>query len=121
YRPFLLASVAVLLVTVAGGAILWKGVPRDIVATTELASTVKMALPLPDKPSVAVLPFTNISNNVSEQPFADGMTDDLITDLSKIAGLLVIARNSTFAYRGKPLKIAQVAQDLGVRYVLEGS
>ncbi|MER8439900.1 hypothetical protein NKH36_30620 [Mesorhizobium sp. M1312] len=80
-----------------------------------------MALPLPDKPSIAVLPFTNISSDAGQEYFADGMTDDLITDLSKVSGLFVIARNSTFIYRGKPVKISQVAEELGVRYVLEGS
>ena len=106
-------------------AILWKWMNwapwrASSPLTAELASTAKMALPLPDKPSVAVLPFTNMSSD-SEQNFADGMTDDLITDLSKVAGLFIIARNSTFVYQGKSVKIAQVAQDLGVRYVLEGS
>ena len=80
-----------------------------------------MALPLPDKPSVAVLPFTNMSNEAGQENFTDGMTDDLITDLSKISGLFVISRNSTFVYKGKPVKISQVAEELGVRYVLEGS
>ena len=81
----------------------------------------KPPLPLPDKPSIAVLPFTNISDDPKQEYFADGMTDDLITDLSKISDLLVIARNSAFTYKGKPVKIQQVAGDLGVRYVLEGS
>jgi adenylate cyclase len=87
----------------------------------ELASVERMALPLPDKPSVAVLPFTNMSTEEGQENFTDGMTDDLITDLSKISGLFVIARNSTFVYKGKAVKISQVAEDLGVRYVLEGS
>jgi adenylate cyclase len=120
YRPFLLAALAAVLLLLAGVAVVWKGMWSDTARQTELASTAKMALPLPDKPSVAVLPFTNMSSD-SEQHFADGMTDDLITDLSKVAGLFVIARNSTFVYQGRPVKIAQVAQDLGVRYVLEGS
>src|SRR5262249_33899092 len=119
-RAFLLAGIAAVLLMLASGALVWKG-RSDTAPKTEVASTAKMALPLPDKPSVAVLPFTNMSNGASEQPFADGMTDDLITDLSKVAGLFVIARNSTFVYQGKPVKIAQVAEDLGVRYVLEGS
>jgi adenylate cyclase len=120
YRPFLLAAIAAVLLSIGGGVAFWKGLRSDIAPTAELASTAKMALPLPDKPSLAVLPFTNMSSD-SEQNFADGMTDDLITDLSKVAGLFIIARNSTFAYQGKSVKIAQVAQDLGVRYVLEGS
>jgi TolB-like protein/predicted Zn-dependent protease len=78
-------------------------------------------LPLPDKPSIAVLPFDNMSDDPKQEYFADGMSDDLITDLSKISGLLVIARNSTFSYKGTAVKIPQIAQELGVRYVLEGS
>jgi TolB-like protein len=80
-----------------------------------------MAFPLPTKPSIAVLPFLNMSEDPKQEYFSDGMTEDLITDLSKISGLMVIARNSTFTYKGKPVKIKQVAEELGVRYVLEGS
>jgi adenylate cyclase len=76
---------------------------------------------LPDKPSIAVLPFTNMSGDAEQEYFVDGMTEDLITDLSKLSGLFVIARNSTFAYKGKSVKVRQVAEELGVRYVLEGS
>ena len=78
-------------------------------------------LPLPDKPSIAVLPFTNMSNDPEQEYFSDGMTDDIITDLSKISGLFVIARNSTFTYKGQAVKIADVGKELGVRHVLEGS
>jgi adenylate cyclase len=87
----------------------------------EPASREKMAFPLPDKPSIAVLPFVNMSEDPKQEYFSDGMTEDLITDLSKISGLFVVARNSTFTYKGKPVKIRQVAEELGVRYVLEGS
>jgi TolB-like protein len=80
-----------------------------------------MAFPLPDKPSIAVLPFTNMSGDPEQEYFSDGITDDLITDLSKISDLFVIARNSAFTYKGKSVKISQVAEELGVRYVLEGS
>src|SRR6185503_7239953 len=73
------------------------------------------------KPSVAVLPFTNLSSDPSQDYFADGITEDLITDLAKLSGLDVIARNSVFAYKGKPLVLADVARDLGVRFVVEGS
>jgi TolB-like protein/Tfp pilus assembly protein PilF len=86
-----------------------------------VASIEKMAFPLPDKPSVAVLPFANMSEDPKQEYFSDGMTDDLITDLSKISGMFVIARNSTFTYKGKPVMVKQVAEELGVRYVLEGS
>jgi adenylate cyclase len=78
-------------------------------------------LPLPNKPSIAVLPFTNMSSDPGQENFADGMTDDIITDLSKISALFVIARNSTFVYKAKSVNISKVAEDLGVRYILEGS
>jgi adenylate cyclase len=76
---------------------------------------------LPDKPSIAVLPFDNLSNHREEEYFANGLTDDLITDLSKISGLFVIARNSVFTYKDPPADLREVARELGVRYVLEGS
>jgi adenylate cyclase len=85
------------------------------------ASLERMAHPLPEKPSIAVLPFTNMSADPQQNYFADGMTEDIITDLSKIPELFVIARNSSFTYKGKSVKIQQVAEDLGVRFVLEGS
>jgi TolB-like protein len=75
----------------------------------------------PGRASIAVLPFTNMSSDPEQEYFADGIAEDLITDLSKIAGLLVIARNSTFAYKGKAVDVRQVAKDLGVAYVIEGS
>lgn len=78
-------------------------------------------LDLPDKPSIAVLPFDNMSGESSQEFFSDGLTEQIITGISKISGLFVIARNSTFTYKGKAVKVQQVAQELGVRYVLEGS
>jgi adenylate cyclase len=81
----------------------------------------KMAYPLPDKPSIAVLPFTNLSGDPSQEYFSDGLTEEIITALSSVPKLFVIARNSTFTYKGKPVKVQQVAEELGVRYVLEGS
>jgi adenylate cyclase len=81
----------------------------------------KMALPLPDKPSIAVLPFDNMSDDAEQEYFSDGMTEEIITGLAKIPTLFVIARNSTFTYKGKPVKVQQVGRDLGVQYVLEGS
>ena len=87
----------------------------------EPASVEKMAFPLPDKPSIAVLPFENMSGDPGQDYFSDGLTDQIINTLSKIRNLFVIARNSTFTYKGKPVKIQQVAEDLGVKYVLEGS
>ncbi len=76
---------------------------------------------LPDKPSIAVLPFTNMSDDPAQEYFSDGMTEDLITDLSKVSGLFVVARNSSFSYKGKSVDVRQIAAELGVRYVLEGS
>jgi adenylate cyclase len=79
------------------------------------------AVMMPDKPSIAVLPFVNMSQDPEQEYFSDGITEDLITDLSKISGLFVIARNSVFTYKDKAVKVDQVSRELGVRYVLEGS
>jgi TolB-like protein len=85
------------------------------------ADTRQKTLPLPDKPSIAVLPFVNVSNDPGQESFADGLTEDLITDLSRISGLFVIARNSAFAYKGKAMDVRAIAKELGVRYLLESS
>ena len=79
------------------------------------------ALALPDKPSIAVLPFTNMSGDPEQEYFADGMVDDIITALSHFKALFVIARNSSFTYKGRAVDVKQVGRELGVRYVLEGS
>jgi adenylate cyclase len=79
------------------------------------------ALALPDKPSIAVLPFQNLSGDPEQEYFADGMVEDIISGLSRIKWLFVIARNSTFTYKGRPVDVKQVGRELGVRYVLEGS
>jgi adenylate cyclase len=79
------------------------------------------ALPLPDKPSIAVLPFQNMSGDPDQEYFADGMVEEIITALSRIRSLFVIARNSSFTYKGKAVDVKQVGRELGVRYVLEGS
>ena len=76
---------------------------------------------MPSRPSIAVLPFDNMSGDPEQGYFADGITEDIITDLSKVSGLFVIARNSSFAYKGKSPDVRQVSRELGVRYVLEGS
>jgi adenylate cyclase len=81
----------------------------------------KTTLPLPDKPSIAVLPFDNMTGDPGQEYFADGFTEEIISSLAKISSLFVIARNSSFTYKGKPVKIQQVSDELGVRYVLEGS
>ncbi len=86
----------------------------------DVASIEKMAFPLPDVPSIAVLPFVNISGDPKQEFLSDGMTEEIITALSKVPRFFVIARNSTFTYKGKPVKIKQVSEELGVRYVLEG-
>ena len=78
-------------------------------------------LSLPDKPSIAVLPFTNMSSDPEQEYFSDGITEDIITDLSKIAGLFVIARNSAFTYKDKAVNVQDVGRELGVRHILEGS
>ena len=78
-------------------------------------------LPLPDKPSIAVLAFDNLSGDPNQEYLADGISENIITALSKISKMFVIARNSTFTYKGKPVKVQKVSRELGVRYVLEGS
>jgi TolB-like protein/class 3 adenylate cyclase/Flp pilus assembly protein TadD len=115
--PILVGAAVVLVLAIAVGV--WQFYVRR--PSVEPSSEEKMAFPLPDKPSIAVLPFVNMSDDPKQEYFADGMTEDLITDLSQMSGLFVIARNSTFVYKGKSVKIRQVAEELGVRYVLEGS
>ena len=82
---------------------------------------VNAALPLPDKPSIAVLPFANMSGDPEQEYFADGMVEEIITALSRIRWLFVIARNSTFTYKGQAIDVKRVGRELGVRYVLQGS
>ncbi len=88
---------------------------------TQVTSPAKPTLELPDKPSIAVLPFTNISGDPEQEYFSDGITEDIITALSRISGLLVVARNSTMVYKGKAVDVKQVGREQGVRYILEGS
>jgi len=111
-------ALVIIALVVAGGAAYWY---KSKVPQVEAASIERMAYPLPDKPSIAVLPFVNMSDDEKQEYFVDGMTEDLITDLSKLSGLFVIARNSVFTYKDKAVKVRQVAEELGVRYVLEGS
>ena len=87
----------------------------------EVASKEKMAYPLPDKPSIAVLPFVNMSGDPTKDYLSDGITEEIINALSIIPNVFVIARNSTFTYKGKPVKVQQVSEEMGVQYVLEGS
>jgi adenylate cyclase len=102
-------------------AALWQFVWRPSQRVVEKADPTKMAFPFPDKPSIAVLPFANMSEDPKQEYFSDGLTEEIITALSKIPRIFVIARNSTFTYKGKAVKVKQVAEELGVRYVLEGS
>jgi adenylate cyclase len=90
--------------------------------TSPIASPIaSSALPLPDKPSIAVLPFANMSDDPKQEYFADGMVEEIITALSRIRWLFVIARNSSFTYKDHAVDVKQVGQELGVRYILEGS
>ena len=97
----------------------WRWQPGTTVAPKPAPAPT--ALPLPDKPSIAVLPFQNMSGDPEQEYFADGMVEDIITSLSRFKSLFVIARNSSFSYKGKSPDIRQVGKELGVRYVLEGS
>src|SRR4029077_5434546 len=96
------------------------GIPV-IPSTTPTSHAAEAPLALPDKPSIAVLPFANMSGDPEQEYFADGITEDITTALSRISSLFVIARNSSFAYKGKAIDIRQIGRELGVRYVLEGS
>jgi TolB-like protein len=94
---------------------------RAVTDRSDKGAVARPALALPDKPSIAVLPFANMSNDIEQDYFADGMVEDLITALSRVRWLFVIARNSSFTYKGKAVDVKQVGRELGVRYVLEGS
>jgi adenylate cyclase len=94
---------------------------RVVMAARSASTSVSSNPPLPDKPSIAVLPFTNMSGDPEQEFFADGMVDDIITVLSRYPSLFVIARNSSFTYKGRAVDVKQVGRELGVRYVLEGS
>jgi adenylate cyclase len=113
----LMAAIVVVLgaITIAIWKTYLKPHPGDV------ASIKKMAFPLPEEPSIAVLPFVNMSGDPKQEFLCDGMTDAIITALTKVPQLFVIARNSVFSYKGKRVKVKQVSEELGVRYVLEGS
>ena len=96
--------------------------PVRVYSLSQEESTIANTAPNPDqRPSIAVLPFSNMSGDPEQEYFSDGITEDIITDLSKISGLWVAARNTVFTYKGKPVKVEQIARDLGVAYILEGS
>jgi adenylate cyclase len=119
-RTALLATgVAVVLVGVG----IWATWPRPLGLLIDVmgVSGPPVNPPLPDKPSIAVLPFANISGDPEQEYFSDGITEELITDLAGVPELFVISRNSAFTYKGRPVKVRDVGRDLGVRYVLEGT
>ena len=120
WRNKMIAIAAVLVIAAAAWAV-WQFELRPTIPSVEPASVEKMAYPLPDKPSIAVLPFENLSDDPAQENIVDGITDAIIMGLSKTPEMLVIARNSVFTYKGKPIKVKQVSEELGVRYVLEGS
>ena len=98
-----------------------KNIARPVWAYRIALDLPSSAPTLPSAPSIAVLPLNNFSADPEQEHFADGLAEDLITDLARISGLLVTARNSTFTYKGRPVNVAQVGRELGVRYVVEGS
>ena len=107
-----------LIILMVGIFVVWNNYIRFKI---EPASVERMAFPLPERPSIAVLPFDNLSGEADQDYFADGISENIITVLSKIPEMFVIAKTSTFAYKGKPIKIKQVSEELGVKYILEGS
>lgn len=115
-RPRIVFAAAVGFAAFVAGALAWFQ-PWE----SGKAAVDRMALPSPDKPSIAVLPFDYRGSDSKQAYLADGITEDLITDLSKLSGIFVIARNSSWTYKGRPVTVQQVAEELGVRYVLEGS
>jgi adenylate cyclase len=116
-RVALVAAIVVVLGTIT--LIIWKAYSKPEPA--DVASVEKMAFPLPENPSIAVLPFANMSGDPKQDFLSDGITEEIITALSKVPRLIVISRQSTFSYKGKPMKVKQVSEELGVRYVLKGS
>jgi len=118
WRRMAMAAIAALIIII-GAVAIWNFYLRR--PSVEAAKPEKMAFPLPDKPSIAVLPFDNLSGDPEQEYLADGITENIITALSKMPDMFVIALDSTFNYKGKPVKAQQVAEELGVRYVIEGS
>jgi adenylate cyclase len=118
-RPWVAAAAAAGLVALvgAGGLFIW----QPWVQREEPARLERMMFPLPDKPSIAVLPFDNLSADTEQAYLADGIAENIIATLSQMPDLFVIARNSSFTYKGKPVKVQEVAESLGVQYILEGS
>jgi adenylate cyclase len=117
----MVAVVGLLLIAATFVAVRYPSFPTSIQPLTPSPQAAPAALPLPDKPSIVVLPFVNMSKDPDQEYFSDGMTEDLTSDLSQISSLFVIARNSAFTYKGKAVKVQEIGRELGVRYVLEGS
>jgi adenylate cyclase len=117
-RRWQLGAVAALMIIIAAGGLAWW---QPWIERVEPASLDRMAFPLPDKPSIAVLPFANLTGDPEQNVLSDGISENITTALSRVPDVFVIARTSTLVYKGKPVKVQQVAEDLGVRYVLEGS
>ena len=117
-RKTTLAAAIVLTIGIAFASV-WQFYMR--LRPVEPASMKKLVFPLPDKPSIAVLPFENIGGDPEQEYFSDGLAENIITQLAQLPQLFVISRQSTFTYKGKNAKVKQVAEELGVRYVLEGS
>ena len=113
------AALALFVVVIVGAPAVWHFYFR--LPRIEPASVEKMAFPLPEKPSIAVLPFVNMSDDPGKEFLSDGLTEQIITTLSKAPNIFVISRTSSFSYKGKSVKVQQVAEELGVRYVIEGS
>ena len=116
------APLAIITVVVIAGLVaLYQFALRPSPSEMEVASKGKMAFPLPDKPSIAVLPFVNMSGDKEQEYFSDGLTEEIINALSRLPQVFVIARNSSFTYKGKAVDVKQVGREMGVQYVLEGS
>jgi adenylate cyclase len=120
-RQMTIIGLVIGVIVVVAAVAIWRLYLWPSTPAVEVASKNKMAFPLPDVPSIAVLPFANMSEDPKQEFLCDGMTEAIITTLSKVPGMFVVARNSTFTYKGKPVKIKQVSEELGVQYVLEGS
>jgi adenylate cyclase len=120
WQRFALGLVVLVIVIIAAVAI-WRLYLRPTTPPVEVASKEKMVLPLPDKPSIAVLPFANMTKDPTQEPFCDGLSEEIITALSKTPKLFVIASSTTLTYKGKPVKVKQISEELGVQYVMEGS
>ena len=120
-RPVHRITVGVVLALIVGGLLTTQTPFFFSIRNPQSPIRNQAALPLPDKPSIVVLPFTNMSNDPDQEYFSDGITEDITTDLSKIASLFVISRNSAFTYKGKAVKLPEISRELGVQYALEGS